>query len=380
MQGTARIIFFSGTTTRPVTLTTRRGGRTEVASQITLGGIGGSAHVNLLVRIYRSTPFHRSTIMRFIGKRFLHAIPVLIGVTFLVFLLLNILPGGTVLTILGPNATPKLEHALTIRLGLNHPFLQRYFHWLWSALHGDFGNSLLNNVPVIDTFLERLPVSAEIGIAAFIEALVLAIPTAILIANKPRGVLDRANIFVSVLGFSCPQFVIGLVAIIIFAVYLHWLPAIGFTPITQGLWPNIRSIILPSMTIAFGIFCGYTRILRGDLIDQLNSADYIVTAQAKGVPHLLIILRHAFRNAAFNLVTVAVLNIGTIIGGSVVVEQIFNIPGMGLLLLSAINNRDVTTVQAEVVLIACAVVVANLAADLIYAILDPRIRYGRTSS
>jgi len=322
----------------------------------------------------------RSEILRVVGRRLFQSIPVLLGVSLIVFTLLNILPGGTAGAILGVNATPQLVHALNVRLGLNHPFFIRYFHWLWQALHGNLGNSLLNNVPVARTLGERLPPSLEIGLAAFCEALIFAIPTAIAVARRPRGLLDRLNIAISMFGFSCPAFLLGILAIIVFSVKLHWLPATGYTPISDGLGPNIKSIILPSATIAFGLFCGYTRILRADLVDQMRGEDYIMTARAKGLSQWHILIRHAFRNALFNMITVVVLNIGTLVGGQVLIEQIFAIPGMGLLLISSINNRDVVTVQAEVTIIACAIVAANLLADVLYMVLDPRIRHGRIAS
>src|SRR5665213_299762 len=204
--------------------------------------------------------------------------------------------------------------------------------------------------------------------------------TAIAVARRPHGVLDRLNVAVSMFGFSCPTFLLGLLGIIVFSVNLHWLPATGFVPISAGLGPNIKSIVLPSATVAFGLFCGYTRILRADLVDQMRGEDYIMTARAKGLSQWRILIRHAFRNALFNMITVVVLNIGTLVGGQVLVEQIFAIPGMGLLLISSINNRDIVTVQAEVTLIACAIVAANLLADVLYMVLDPRIRHGRIAS
>jgi len=323
---------------------------------------------------------YQSAITRLIVKRLVHSIPVVIGCTFIVFTLLNILPGGAVGAILGVNATPALEHALTIRLGLNHPFLNRYLLWMWHALHGNLGNSLLNNIPVEKTLGERLPVSIEIGLVAFLEALIFAVPTAILVARKPGGIADRISIAISMFGFSCPAFLLGLLAIIVFSVDLHWLPSIGFTPLSAGLGPNLKSIAMPSATVAFGLFCGYTRILRADLVDQMNGEDYITTARAKGLSSWRVLIRHAFRNALFNLVTVVVLNIGTLVGGQVLIEEIFGIPGMGLLLISSVNQRDIVTVQAEVTVIACAIVCANLIADVLYLLLDPRLRHGRLAS
>ena len=210
----------------------------------------------------------------------------------------------------------------------------------------------------------------------------LAIPVAVLAARrKPKGVIDRLSVLVSMIGFSCPQFVFAeLLMILIFAVHLRIVPALGFQPLSAGLWTNLHSIILPACTLGFGIFCGYTRLLRADLIDQMNQEDYIITARAKGVAPYRILIRHALRNSIFGLITVVALNVGTLVGGAVIIEQIFGLPGMGQELLQSINNRDITTVQAIVSLLAVTVVVANLVADILYAVLDPRIRYGRPST
>jgi peptide/nickel transport system permease protein len=319
---------------------------------------------------------YRNNIVRIIVVRLLQSIPVIIGVSFIVFLLLNLLPGGTVGALLGQNSTPALVHALTIKLGLNHPLMQRYFHWLWQAVRGNFGDSLVNGVPVAGTIANRLPVSAEVGVFAFVAALFFAIPVSLLAARKPHSIFDRFIFVLNMLAVSCPVFVIALLGVIVFAVHLHWVPAFGFVPLSKGLGPNLRSIVLPSMSIALGIFSQYTRIVRADLIDQMNGEDYIVTARAKGLSAQRILLIHAFRNALFNLITVVVINLGFIITGSVILESIFGIPGMGLLLINALQLRDVVTIQAVVALIATIVVISNLAADLLYSVLDPRIRHG----
>lgn len=331
------------------------------------GGAGGVAAT--LRKLYADTP------LGFVINRLLSSIPVLVGVSFIVFLLLNVLPGGTVASILGDSSTPKLIHELTIKLGLNKPFFVRYFDWLRAVvLHGSFGNSLVNGVPVNHTIAVRLPVTAEIGGFAFVEALIFAIPVALIAAARPRGFVDRMNVVISMFGFSCPQFVFALLLILVFADHLGLFPSIGFTPISQGLWTNLHGIILPATAIALPLFCGYTRVLRADVAQQLDSADYVLLARAKGLPRRVVVVRHAFRNGLFNFVTLTLLNVGFILGGQVLIEQIFGIPGMGLLLLQSIDNKDVVTVQAVVVVLASMVVITNLLGDLLYAVLDPRVR------
>jgi peptide/nickel transport system permease protein len=181
---------------------------------------------------------------------------------------------------------------------------------------------------------------------------------------------------VSTLGLSVANYVLALVLVLIFAVTLGWLPAIGFVPISDGLWLNLKSMILPSAAIGIPLFCFYTRFLRGDLVDQMQQEEYVTTARAKGAGSWQVLLRHAFRNSSFGLITVVGLNLGALIGGTVIVESIFALPGIGQMLLQAINTRDFIVVQAVVVVFALVTVVANLVVDLLYVLLDPRIRYG----
>jgi peptide/nickel transport system permease protein len=327
----------------------------------------------------RNSPYFlwHSQALRLIVRRLLQVIPVIIGVTFSSFCMLNLLPGSTVQALLGANATPALEHELTLRLHLNQPFFVRYFKWLGDLVTGHLGTSLANGQPVTSILAQRLPVTLEVVLLSFLVSLIVSIPIAVLAAHRPRGWFDRASIAVSMFGFSCPQFVLGLLLILIFAVHFGVLPAIGFVPLSAGIWPNLDHMVLPVASLSFGLVCGQTRILRGDLVDQIQSQDYIVTARAKGQSSWRILIRHALRNSIFGLITVVALNFGALIGGAVIIEQIFALPGMGQELLQAINNRDVVVVDSIVTLIAVAVVVGGLLADLLYAVVDPRIRYGR---
>jgi peptide/nickel transport system permease protein len=293
---------------------------------------------------------------------------------------MNLLPGTTAGALLGNTATRQQLRVLTIELGQNKPFFVRYFDWLGHAFQGNFGVSLASNQPVSTILSQRLPVSAELIVLAFVLSIGFAIPVAVLAARRPNGIADRISAIVSMIGFSIPDFVLGLVLILIFAVWLHLLPAISFTPLSGGLLPNLRSMILPSSTIAFVLFARYSRILRADLVDQLVSEDYVVTARAKGLSPWRVLIRHVLRNSMFGLVTLIAVNVGTLLGGTVIVEDIFALPGVGQELFMAISLKDITVVQDIVCLVAAVVVVANLAADLLYAVLDPRIRYGRAGS
>jgi peptide/nickel transport system permease protein len=211
---------------------------------------------------------------------------------------------------------------------------------------------------------------------AFAFSLGLAIPVALLAAYRPNGVFDRLSMIVSVGGLSVANYVLALVLVLLFAVRLAVLPAIGFVPLSESVGGNLKSLVLPVTAVALPLFCMYARFLRSDLVDQMQGQDYIVTAQAKGIGPWQVLVRHALRNSSFGLITVVGLNLTTVIGVTVIIEQIFALPGLGQLMLQAINARDVAVVQACVLVFALVTVVANLLADLLYAVLDPRIRYG----
>lgn len=310
------------------------------------------------------------------GRRILQLIPVMVGVSFLAFCLLNLLPGGTAIAILGDTATNAQIAALNHKLGLDQPFWHRYGVWLWHVVHGNLGSSLITDQSVIHTVGQRLPTSLELITLGMILALSLAVPFAVLAARKPFGIIDWIGRGFSMCVLSVPNFVLALLLILFVAVKLHWLPAEGFTPLSAGLWPNLKTMILPAISTSFFLFASYSRILRGDMIDQFNNEDYVLTARSKGLSEWRILFVHVLKNSLFSMITVVGTNFGVLVGGVVIVENIFGLPGMGQLLQSSIYNRDYTVVQGEVVVIACAVVTMNLITDLSYLFLDPRVRYG----
>ncbi|MEU2348903.1 ABC transporter permease [Modestobacter sp. NPDC049651] len=316
-----------------------------------------------------------SPVLRLVVKRLLMAIPIMLGVTILTYWVLSLIPGNAAQQLLGPEATPEDIAQLEEQLGLNRSGVARYFDWLGGALTGDLGNSMVSRQPVSDVLGDRLPVTVELVVLAFVVSLVLAIPVALAAAHRPNGLFDRISMFVSTAGLSVANYVLALVLVLVFAVQLGVLPAIGYTPLSDGVGDNLRGMILPSAAIGIPLFCFYARFLRGDLVDQLQQEEYITTARAKGIGPWQVLLRHAFRNSSFGLITVVGLNLGALIGGTVIIEQIFSLPGIGQLLLQAINTRDVVVVQAVVVIFALVAVVANLVVDLLYAVLDPRIRH-----
>jgi peptide/nickel transport system permease protein len=314
--------------------------------------------------------------VRLVGKRLLTAVPIVLGVSILTFWVLDLIPGNAAQQLLGAEATPEQVRALELQLGLDRPAVVRYLEWLAAAATGDLGDSLVSGQPVSALLGERLVVTGELVALAFAVSLGLAIPVALLAAHRPNRMFDRVSMLVSITGLSLANYVLALLLVLVFAVQLALFPAIGYVPLSESVAGNLQSMALPAAAIAFPLFCFYTRFLRGDLVDQLQDEDYITTARAKGIGPWQVLLRHAFRNSLFGLITVVALNLGTLIGGSVIIEQIFALPGIGQLMLQAINTRDFVVVQACVVVFAVVTVLANLLADLLYAVLDPRIRYG----
>jgi peptide/nickel transport system permease protein len=322
----------------------------------------------------------RSPALRMIGRRLLLAIPVVWGTTLLTFCLMNLLPGTAATALLGADATPQSIAALNHKLGLDQPFWTRYVDWLGNALKGNLGTSLTSGQEVTSLVMQRLEVSAELIAFAFVLGLVVSVVVATLAARKPNGVAAWISVAVSTIGLSLPPFVISLVLVFVFAVKLKVLPPLGFVSVSTNLGWNLRTLILPATSLALPIFAVFNRMLRADLLDQMQTEDYVTTARAKGASPWRVLVRHALRNSLFGLLTVAGLQIGVLLGTTVVVEQIFSVPGIGQQLLSAIQNEDVPVVEGIVAVIAIVTVLANLITDVLYAVLDPRIRNDSASS
>lgn len=313
----------------------------------------------------------------FIAGRILASVPVLLGVSLLTFIALDVLPGNAAQQLLGPEATAAQVERLEVELRLDRPAAERYWTWLTAALAGDLGRSLASGQQVGGMLSERLPVTLELMAYAFFLALALAIPTALVSACVPNGVLDGATRILGIACLSLPNYVLALLLVLVFSVHLQVFPSIGFVPPTDGITHNIESLTLPALAIALPLFGFYARFLRNDLLEQFQSQAYILTATAKGIAPWRVLLFHAFRNSVFGLLTIVALNATTLISGAVIVEQIFALPGIGQLLLQAINSRDVIVAQALVLLLAAITVATSLSVDVLYAVLDPRIRYGR---
>ena len=317
--------------------------------------------------------------MPWLARQLVRLVVVLFCVTLLTYMIVNILPGDVAIVILGNLATPQDIAGLRADLGLDRPMLVRYFDWLGSALSGDLGRSYRNGEPVVQAILDRLPVSLQLMVMAQVIALGIAIPVALLSVRRPGGLFDRISASAAFGFLAMPNFMLGIVLIYLFSVSFDLLPATGFTPISEGLWDNLESMILPSLTLGLIEWTVLMRVLRSDLLTTLKE-DFILLARAKGLPQWRVLLQHALRPSSFTLITILGLNIGGLIGGAVIVEQIFALPGVGRLLLGGIFNRDLILVQGTVAFIAVGFVVINFLVDMLYAVLDPRVRHVRFRS
>jgi peptide/nickel transport system permease protein len=317
-----------------------------------------------------------SPLIRLIVRRVLVSIPLLLGISILVFVLLEAIPGDPARNAAGMDATEEEVEAVRRSMGLDRPAPERYLTWLGGFVTGNLGKSSVSGQSVSSMLAERLPVTLELVFLAFVVSLVIAIPVALLAARKPGGIFDRIVMVISMTLLAVPNYVMALLLVLVFAVSMRALPAIGYVPIDEGIIPNLRSVILPVLALGLPLACFYARFLRGDLVEQINSADYVDTARAKGVGPWKILWGHAFRNSSFGLLTLVGLNVGGLIGGTVIVEQIFAMPGLGQMMLQGVGSLDTAVVQICVFIFAAVAVFANLLVDVMYAILDPRIRYG----
>lgn len=301
----------------------------------------------------------------FLVRRLLQSFFVLVGVSLVAFLLIR-LSGDPVVLLLGPDATPAQIAELQHALGLDQSLWSQYEHFLARAVQGDFGFSFRNNQPAMALVLARAPATLSLATSGFLVALLLAIPTGIFAATHRDGPLDAASRVLALLGQAVPSFWLGIMLILVFSVRLRWFPAFG----AGGL----DHLVLPGLALGAFSAAVTSRLLRSSLLEVLSSG-YIQVARAKGLRERTIVLRHALRNAAIPVVTVLGLQIGSLLGGSIIIEYVFSYPGVGRLVLDAISHRDYAVVQAFVVLLALVIAVINLLMDLLYAALDPRITY-----
>ncbi len=302
---------------------------------------------------------------RYIARRLLQIIPVIIGVSIIVFVLLR-LTGDPVILMLPEDATPQEIESLTTALGLDKPLHVQYWVFFKNALKGDFGRSFRFKAPALQIVLERMPHTLQLAGAAMLVALVIAIPLGIISAVKQNSAIDLTASTVSVLGRAMPNFWLGLMLIIVFAVVLRWLPVSG-----KG---TLSHLILPAATLGTGMAATITRLIRSSMLEVIRQ-DFITTARSKGLSESVVIYKHALRNALIPVVTIVGIQTATLMGGAVVTEQVFAWGGIGQLAVLALNMRDMALVQAIVMVMALIIIFANLFVDIVYCIIDPRISF-----
>ena len=312
--------------------------------------------------------------LAYAARRILATIPVMLLVAFFVFSLLYIAPGDPAAIIAGDQATPADVERIRISLGLDKPFVVRFGEWLWHILHGDLGTSIFTNLPVSHMIEQRIEPTLSLMVLTIVFAVVVAIPLGVVAAWKQGSWIDSAVMVLAVFGFSTPVFVMGYILAYLFALQLDWLPVQGFNPISDGIGPFLRNLILPTVALGLIFIALLARITRATMLDVL-SQDYVRTAKAKGVGQRAVLFVHALKNAAVPIITVIGNGVALLIGGAVVTESVFAIPGLGRLTLDAILRRDYPVIQGVVLLFSISYVLVNLLVDLLYTLFDPRIRY-----
>lgn len=312
--------------------------------------------------------------VRYIIQRLLLTAVVLLGVTFAVFLIMQMVPGDPARVILGVQANEQNVAALRERLGLNDPWLVQYWNWLTGVLQGDWGRSLITGQPVLPQIQARLPATVQLTVVALIIGMLIAFPAGIISALRPGSKLDISTSVVSQIGVTIPDFWLGILLVLLFSLTLRWLPPSGYTPFQEDPGDWLRHIILPALTA--GIISGaiQTRFIRSSMLEVLGE-DYVRTARAKGLRERRVILRHGLRNAMIPIITIIGLQITALLSSVVVVEVVFAWPGLGRLALDAVLDRDYPVLQGTVLVMATMLTLTNLAVDFIYFFIDPRVEY-----
>lgn len=310
----------------------------------------------------------------FIVRRLLNLIPVAFVVLMVTFGLIHLTPGNPAYTILGDQASAHAVKLLDEKMGLNRPLVTQFLVYLGHVVHGNLGRSLLDNEPVAHLIVTRLPITMELSILAILLSLIIALPIGILAAYKPNTWIDSLSRLLALIGAAVPNFWLALLLVWVFAVSLRWMPALGWIPISQGLGANLYHLVLPVVVLALPLVAVTSRVLRGELMEVMHQL-YVQVARAKGVNEWGVVMRHGLKNALIPVVTVVGLQVGFLLGGVVITESIFSLPGMGQLVVNSIFDRDYVTLQGSVLFMALVVLLANLVVDLLYAAIDPRIRY-----
>ncbi|MGQ9768332.1 MAG: nickel ABC transporter permease [Anaerolineae bacterium] len=314
--------------------------------------------------------------LAYLARRTLTLLPILLLMSVMVFALIRMVPGDPIDVMYGSEGMDEVRRAALSRaLGLDQRVVVQYGKWLWRAVQGDLGNSYRAGMPVLQLVAQRLPATLLLSFAALFLSLLIALPLGLLAAVKRNSGLDMAAMIFAILGISLPNFWSGILLVLVFAVWLGWLPSIGYVSPLEDFFKSLRHLILPAITLGWALSGVTTRLARSSLLEELGK-DYVRTARGKGLAERTVLLTHALRNALIPTVTMVGLQLGFLIGGTVVVETVFAWPGVGLLVVDSILARDYPVVQGIVLVIAVVVVLVNLLVDVIYTLLDPRIRLG----
>lgn len=311
--------------------------------------------------------------LELIVKRLLLAIPTLLLVSMMVFTLQKLLPGDPVLAMAGEERDPAVIAQLRADYHLDDPLPTQYFAWIGNALKGDLGMSLRTKEPVTALIASKLPVTLELSLLAMLIALLIGISMGIIAAVRKDSWVDHTTNFVALSGISVPHFWLGILLILLFSVHLQWLPASGFVPVSEDMAQNLKTLLLPALVLGTGLAATLMRHTRASMIAVLK-ADYIRTARAKGLLAPKVVLKHAFRNALMPIVTLTTLLFGELLGGAVLTEQVFTLPGFGKMIVDAVFNRDYAVVQGVVLVVAIGFLLLNLLADVLYLLINPKMR------
>lgn len=312
--------------------------------------------------------------IRLIFKRLLATVPVLLVVALVIFAVLRLTPGDPAVLVAGDSASTEQIEEIRRNMGLDQPIHMQFTQWLGRMVRGDFGTSLISGRAVSELIADRMGATLSLTLMTLIYTLIVSLPLGVLSAWYRGKTLDRFVMAGSVVGFSVPVFIVAYLMILLFSLELRWLPVQGYRPLSAGLWEHVRHLLLPAMALGTVYIALITRIVRTSVIDTLNE-DYIRTARAKGVSEWKVLSRHALGNAAVPILTIIGISITMLIGGVVVTESVFNIPGLGRLVLDAVLSRDFTVIQSLIVLFSMIYIVVNLLIDISYMVVDPRIDY-----
>jgi peptide/nickel transport system permease protein len=312
-------------------------------------------------------------VLKFILQRLLAMVPLLLIVSLLVFSLVLLIPGDPAYQLAGEDASPEEVAKIREAMGLNDPVLVRYGRWIGGVLQGDLGTSLFSDQPVLDVILERLPVTLSLAVAAILIALAIAIPAGIVAGTRPGRLGDRVVTVGSSIGLAVPNFWLGLMLVLLLAIREPWFPATGYVPLSEGLFDWWAHIALPAFTLGLSAAAILTRQLRGAMVDVMHQ-DYVRTARAKGLGEAVVTVKHAFKNAAIPMVTILGVQANSLLGGTIIVEQIFGMQGIGQLAVASVFTRDLPMIQGVVIMAVLVAVLVNLLVDISYGYFNPKVR------